>query len=74
MKRLNGVSHNPEELALEEDIELAVRELADFLISFQKEKFQSFKICSANLTPLEAASRIVLPEHQSPQMPTLLFM
>ena len=36
---LNGVSHSPEELASEEDLQLAVKVLSDFLLSLNKEKF-----------------------------------
>ena len=36
---LNGVSHSPEELASEEDMQVAVKVLSDFLLSLNKEKF-----------------------------------
>ena len=36
---LNGVSHSPKELASEEDMQLAVKVLSDFLLSLNKEKF-----------------------------------
>ena len=33
---LNGISHNPKELASEEDMQLAVKVLADFLLNVNK--------------------------------------
>jgi allantoate deiminase len=35
---LNGVSHNPKELASEEDMQLTVKVLSDFLLSLNKKK------------------------------------
>tara|TARA_B000000532_G_scaffold104301_1_gene83816 strand:- start:304 stop:573 length:270 start_codon:yes stop_codon:yes gene_type:complete len=35
---LNGVSHSPMELASEEDMQLAVKVLSDFLLSLNKKK------------------------------------
>ena len=35
---LNGVSHSPKELASEEDMQLAVKVLSDFLLSLNKKK------------------------------------
>ena len=35
---LNGVRHSPKELASEEDMQLAVKVLSDFLLSLNKKK------------------------------------
>jgi len=39
LKPLNVVGHNPEELALEEDMQFALKVLSDFLLSLNEERF-----------------------------------